>query len=260
MKLEGRIAIVTGAAGGMGGGITRRFVREGATVVCLDKVDPSARVDELNALDGGRAEGVIADVRDLEALERVVDDVVARHGRLDVMVNNAGIEQPLVQVVETTEAIYREVLDTNLWGVIAGCRAAGRVMREQRAGAVVNTASQLGKIAFETWGVYSASKAGVIAITQAMARELARDRVRVNAVCPGTFDTPLAERAFTLYAEREGVGFEEMIEAYGRDQIGLGRLGSPDEMGALCAFLASDDASFITGAAINLTGGEQYFF
>src|SRR5262245_59551484 len=113
MKLDGRIAIVTGAAGGMGGGITRRFVREGATVVCLDKVDPSARVDELNALRaGGRAEGVIADVRDLDALERIVDDVVARHGRLDVMVNNAGIEQPLVQVVETTEEIYREVLDT----------------------------------------------------------------------------------------------------------------------------------------------------
>jgi 3-oxoacyl-[acyl-carrier protein] reductase/sorbitol-6-phosphate 2-dehydrogenase len=260
MKLEGRIAIVTGAAGGMGGGITRRFVREGATVICLDQADPAGRVDELNALRAGSANGVIADVRDLPALERVVDEVVARHGRLDVMVNNAGIEQPLVQVVETTEAIYREVMDTNLWGVIAGCRAAGRVMREQRAGVVVNTASQLGKIAFETWGVYSASKAGVIAITQAMAREHARDGVRVNAICPGTFDTPLAERAFTLYAEREGVSFDEMIAAYGRDEIGLGRLGTPDEMGALCAFLASDDASFITGAAINLTGGEQYFF
>ena len=124
----------------------------------------------------------------------------------------------------------------------------------------MNTASQLGKAAFETWGVYSASKAGVIAITQAMARELARDGVRVNAVCPGTFDTPLATRAFTVYAEREGVTFEKMRESYGRDAIGLGRLGSPDEMGALRAFLASDDASFITGAAINLTGGEQYFF
>src|SRR5690349_13939922 len=108
MKLEGRIAIVTGAAGGMGGGITRRFAAEGATVICLDRVDPAERVAEL----GGRAEGVVADVRDLDALERVVDDVVARHGRLDVMVNNAGIEQPLVQVVETTEAIYREVMDT----------------------------------------------------------------------------------------------------------------------------------------------------
>ena len=192
MKLEGRIAIVTGAAGGMGGGITRRFVREGANVICVDKADPSERVAEL-----GRAEGVCRTCATSTGMERLVDDVVARHGRLDVMVNNAGIEQPLLQVIETTEEVYREVLDTNLWGVIAGCRAAGRVMREQGSGAVINTASQLGKVAFETWGVYSASKAGVIAITQAMARELARDGVRVNAICPGTFDTPLAQRAFT---------------------------------------------------------------
>jgi NAD(P)-dependent dehydrogenase (short-subunit alcohol dehydrogenase family) len=110
------------------------------------------------------------------------------------------------------------------------------------------------------WGVYSASKAGVIAITQAMARELACDGVRVNAICPGTFDTPLAERVLRAYAARAGTTPEAMRESYARDAIGLGRFGSPDEMGAVCAFLAGDDASFITGAAINLTGGEQYFF
>jgi NAD(P)-dependent dehydrogenase (short-subunit alcohol dehydrogenase family) len=258
--LPGKVAIVTGAAGGMGGGITRRFVREGATVVCVDKADPAERVAELEQLAPGAASGVQQDVRDLAAMEALVREVVARHGRLDVMVNNAGIEQPLLQVIETTEDVYREVLDTNLWGVIAGCRAAGPVMRDQGSGSVINTASQLGKVAFETWGVYSASKAGVIAITQAMARELAGNGVRVNAICPGTFDTPLGRRAFTAYAEREGVTVEEMVAAYGRDEIGLGRLGSPDEMGALCAFLASEDASFITGAALNLTGGEQYFF
>jgi NAD(P)-dependent dehydrogenase (short-subunit alcohol dehydrogenase family) len=234
-------------------------VREGAHVVCIDKADPAERVAELNGLREGVAEGVQQDVRDLEALERIVDDVVARHGRLDVMVNNAGIEQPLQQVIETTHDVYREVLDTNLWGVIAGCRAAGRVMRERNAGVVINTSSQVGKVAFETWGVYAASKAGVISITQAMARELARHNVRVNAICPGTFDTPMAARAFTAYAEREGVTLEDVRDG-ARDAIGLGRLGSPDEMGALCAFLAGEDASFITGAAINLTGGEQYFF
>lgn len=258
--LEGKIAVVTGAAGGMGGGITRRFVREGATVVCVDKVDPAARIAELDAIAPGKASGVIQDVRDLEGMQRVIADVVAEHGRLDIMVNNAGMEQPLQQVIETTPDVFDEVMGTNLWGVIVGCRAAGTVMRDQGFGAVINTASQLGKVAFETWGVYSASKAGVISITQAMARELARNGVRVNAICPGTFDTPLAERAFTAYAEREGVALQEMYDSYGRDIIGLGRLGSPDEMGALCTFLASEDASFITGAAINLTGGEQYFF
>jgi NAD(P)-dependent dehydrogenase (short-subunit alcohol dehydrogenase family) len=260
MKLEQRIAIVTGAAGGMGGGITRRFVQEGAFVVCVDKVDSHERVHELNALRPNSASGAIVDVRDLDALGALVEEVVERHGRLDVMVNNAGIEQPQIQVIDTGEDVYREVMDTNLWGVIAGTRAAGRVMKAQQAGTIINTASQLGKVAFETWGVYSASKAGVIAITQAAARELAREGVRVNAVCPGTFYTPLAERAFTLSAASEGISLDEAYANYGRDRIGLGRLGDPDEMGALCTFLASDDASFITGAAINLTGGEQYFF
>src|SRR4051794_7897037 len=227
MKLEGRIAIVTGGAGGMAGEITRRFINEGATVVCVDIADPAERVAELNALRAGSASGVICDVRSAEAVEQVVAEVVAEHGRLDVMVNNAGIEQPLVQVIETTEEIYREVMDTNLWGVIAGCRAAGRVMRDQGAGAVINTSSQLGKVAFETWGVYAASKAGVLSITQAMARELACNGVRVNAICPGTFDTPLATRAFSAYAEREGVTLDEIKEGYGREAIGLGRLGSP---------------------------------
>ncbi len=159
---------------------------------------------ELNAQRHGSASGAIVDVRDLDALGALVEEVVERHGRLDVMVNNAGIEQPLVQVIDTNEDIYREVMDTNLWGVIAGTRAAGRVMKAQGSGAIINTASQLGKVAFETWGVYSASKAGVISITQAAARELAREGVRVNAICPGTFDTPLAERAFTLNAEQRG--------------------------------------------------------
>ena len=259
-SLQGRTAIVTGAAGGMGGGITRRFVREGATVVCVDREDGGERLAELERIRAGAAEAVRLDVRDLAALERLVDDVVARHGALDVMVNNAGVEQPLMHVVDTPEDVFREVIDINLWGVVAGCRAAGRVMREQRSGAVINTASQLGKVAFAEWGVYSASKAGVIAISQAMARELASAGVRVNAVCPGTFDTPLGRRAFTAYGKRDGLTYEQVREGYEQTAIGLGRLGSPDEMGALCAYLASDDASFITGASINLTGGEQWFF
>jgi NAD(P)-dependent dehydrogenase (short-subunit alcohol dehydrogenase family) len=253
-----RVAIVTGGGSGIGAALSRALAARGDTVVVAD-ID-GASAERVASDIAGQAVAAKVDVRDASAVQAVVDETVERHGRLDVMVNNAGIEQPLVQVIDTTEEIYREVLDTNLWGVIAGTRAAGRVMKGQRSGSIINTASQLGKVPFETWGVYSASKAGVISITQAAARELAREGVRVNAVCPGTFDTPLAKRAFTLYAEREGVSVDDMYANYGRDQIGLGRLGTPDEMGALCAFLASDDASFITGAAINLTGGEQYFF
>ena len=161
-SLEGRTAIVTGAAGGMGGGITRRFVREGATVVCVDREDCGERLAELERIRAGAAEAVRLDVRDLAALEQLVDDVAARHGTLDVMVNNAGIEQPLMHVVDTPEAVFREVIDVNLWGVFAGCRAAGRVMRAQRSGAVINTASQLGKVAFAEWGVWGAESPGFV--------------------------------------------------------------------------------------------------
>lgn len=259
-SLEGKITVVTGAAGGMGGGITRRFVADGATVICLDIADQTARIAELDAIRNGAATAVQQDVRDGDGMDACIESVVARHGRIDVMVNNAGKEQPLQGIIESTKDVYDDVMGTNLWGVINGCRAAGRVMKEQRSGNVINTSSQLGKVAFETWGIYSASKAGVISVTQAMARELARDGVRVNAICPGTFDTPLAMRAFAAYAQRLGTTPQEIAESYPRDSIGLGRLGSPDDMGALCSFLASDDAAFMTGAALNLTGGEQYFF
>jgi NAD(P)-dependent dehydrogenase (short-subunit alcohol dehydrogenase family) len=259
-SLSGRTAIVTGAAGGMGGGITTRLVEEGVNVVCFDRVDPSVRVKELNEIRADAASGFQGDVRDAAAITECIDSVVKKYGRLDIMINNAGVEQPLHQVVDTPDEVFREVMDVDFYGVFVGIRAAGKVMQAQGGGAIINTASQLGKVAFETWGVYSAAKAAVISITQAAARELARNGVRVNAVCPGTFNTPLAWRAFSTYAERAGVTTQEMFDGYGRDAIGLGRLGEPAEMGALCAFLASDDASFITGAAINLTGGEQYFF
>jgi NAD(P)-dependent dehydrogenase (short-subunit alcohol dehydrogenase family) len=259
-SLSGRTAIVTGAAGGMGGGITTRLVEEGVNVVCFDRVDPGVRVKELNEIRPGAASGFQGDVRDPAAIQECVDSVVRDFGRLDIMINNAGIEQPLHQVVDTPDEVFREVMDIDFYGVFVGVRAAGKVMQAQGSGSIINTASQMGKLAAETWGVYCAAKAAVISITQAAAREMARNGVRVNAVCPGTFNTPLAMRAFAVYAERVGVSTQEMIDSYGRDTIGLGRLGDPAEMGALCAFLASDDASFITGAAINLTGGEQYFF
>jgi NAD(P)-dependent dehydrogenase (short-subunit alcohol dehydrogenase family) len=258
--LTGKVAIVTGAAGGMGGGITTRFVEEGVTVVCLDIVDPAGRVGELNHLRPGAAIGVVADVRDPAAVDACVADTVERFGRLDVMVNNAGIEQPALPLDETPDELFREVIDTDLYGVFVGIRAAARVMRRQNAGAIISTSSQIGKVAFESWGIYAAAKAGVISLTQAAARELVRHNVRVNAICPGSFDTPMATRIFTATAEAIGAQPADVLADYPRQQIGLGRFGRPDEMGAMCAYLASDDASFVTGTALNLTGGEQYFF
>jgi 3-oxoacyl-[acyl-carrier protein] reductase/sorbitol-6-phosphate 2-dehydrogenase len=132
-------------------------------------------------------------------------------------------------------------------------------MKRQGSGRIISTASQAGKRAWPGWGVYSASKASVIALTQAMALELAGSGVMVNAICPGTMYTDMTKTGFDMAAEATGGDRDEMIAEHARG-IPLGRLGTPEDIAALAAFLASDDASFTTGAAINLTGGEEVFF
>jgi NAD(P)-dependent dehydrogenase (short-subunit alcohol dehydrogenase family) len=199
------------------------------------------------------------DVTDTREVEDTVLSVVAEYGSLDVLANNAGVAQPIASMLETTDEVIDRVFAVNVRGVIACSRAAGRPMAEKGWGRIINTASQVGKVAWPGWGMYSASKAAVIAVTQVMALELAPHRITVNCICPGTMLTDMTRTGFGASAKAAGRDVEEMLREKA-ESIPLGRLGSPEDMGNMAVFIASDEARYTTGAAFNLTGGEQVFF
>ena len=259
-KLEGKVALVTGGARGLGAGIAGRFAAEGATVVIGDVIDGSDTAAGLDGDGPGGHEYVSLDVSNTEQVESVISGIADRHGALNILANNAGVAHPTMAVHETPDEHIDRVLAINVRGVIACSRAAARVMIEQgQGGRIINTASQTGKLAWPDWGVYSASKAAVIAITQVMAVELAPHKITVNAICPGTMVTDMMRTGFGQTAERIGGDRDAMIEEHAKS-IPLGRMGTGEDMGAMAAWIASEDASFTTGASLNLTGGEQVFF
>jgi len=259
-RLDNRVAVVTGSARGLGEGIARALAGEGALVVCADLRDADAVASDLPAAaDGRAAEAVKLDVTDTAQVERTFSAIAERHGALDILVNNAGVAQPIADVVDTPDEVVDRVFAVNVKGVLACSRAAGRVMREQRRGRIVNTASQVGKSAWPGWGVYSMSKACVIAMTQVLALELAPYDVTVNCICPGTMRTDMTWTGFGEAAKQIDRDRDEMLEEKAAS-IPLRRLGTPEDMGRMVAWIASDDASYTTGAAFNLTGGEAVFF
>ncbi len=255
-RLDDRVALVTGAARGLGAGIAEAFAREGAAVVCADVIDAN---DTAAALPGERHKAIILDVADPSAVDSAVAAVVAEYGSLDILANNAGVSQPIATIIDTTDETIDRVLSVNVKGLIHSARAAGRVMIEQRRGRIINTASQAGKCAWPEWGIYSASKAAAIALTQAMAIELAPYDVTVNCVCPGTMLTNMTRTGFGEAAASAGADVEKLLSEKAAS-IPAGRLGTAEDMGLMFAWIASDDSRFTTGAAFNLTGGESVFF
>lgn len=263
-SLADRVAIVTGSAGGLGEGIAQRLAGEGAIVVCADLQDAGPVAATLPSSPSGRlSRAVRVDVTDGDAVEALVADVVREEGRLDVLCNNAGTYDSQ-EIVEATDESFRRQFEVNTWSTFVACRAAGRVMREQARGRIVNTASQLAKVARAGSGAYGASKAAVILMTQALALELAPHGVTANCICPGTMHTRMMTdedgRPADDVAAELGVDVDTAFRGYIDARIPVGRLGRPADMGALVAWLASDEAGFMTGAALNLTGGEQVFF
>jgi 2-hydroxycyclohexanecarboxyl-CoA dehydrogenase len=240
MRLEGRRALVTGGASGIGAAIARRLAAEAAEVVIADLNLDGAR--EVGSEIG--AEAAALDVADPEAAVSVVAD----HGPFEILVNNAGTDD-FAFFTEITPERWRRLLAINLEGVFACTHAVLPAMQSSGYGRIVSIASEAGRVGSKGSAVYSAAKGGVIAFTKAIARENARFGITANAIAPGPIDTPLlnAARAFGELGER-------IIETM-KQATQMRRLGSPEEVAAAVAFLASDDASYVTGETLGVSGG-----
>lgn len=248
MKLQGKVAIVTGAGRGIGHAIARRFLTEGARVVIAELDDASAAAAELARETGGTCQFIHTDVGSEDDVQRLVKDTHARYGRIDVLVNNAGVEfaKP---VTTTSEAEWDWLMRVNLKGVFLCSKSVIPVMKEAGAGVIVNIASELGLVGDRGVAAYCASKGGVVMLSKAMAIDHGPDGVRVNCLCPGPVTTVLLEELFAGSEDPDAMrrGFE--------DSTVLGRLGTPDEVAAAAVFLASDESSFMAGANLVLDGG-----
>jgi NAD(P)-dependent dehydrogenase (short-subunit alcohol dehydrogenase family) len=248
-RLRGKIAIVTGAGRGIGYAIAIRFAAEGATVVAANRnVEEGEAAVEAIRTAGGEATFVRTDIRAPEDCERLIDDTEARYGRIDVLCNNAGVGL-LRTVVETTLDDYAYVMDTNVRGAFLLCKHAIPGMVERGGGAIVNIASVAAFVGFERDAAYCASKGALLMLTRQLALDYASAGIRVNAICPGFIDTPELRH----YCEQQPDPGAALALCHSAHP--MGRIGLPDEIAAGAAFLASDEASFVTGGSLVVDGG-----
>jgi NAD(P)-dependent dehydrogenase (short-subunit alcohol dehydrogenase family) len=248
LELPEKVAIVTGAARGIGFAIAKRLSQAGARVVVADIDEESAEAAVRRLREGGvEAVEAVADVTKPEEVGAMVERAIDAFGKLDVLVNNAGITGRDSSLSKITDQDWERVLKLNLTATFYCCRAAIPRMREQRSGAVVNVASISGKEGNPNMIPYSVSKAGVICLTKALAREVIHDGVRVNCVAPAVIETPLLDQLQP-----------EAIE-YMTSKVPMGRMGRAEEVAAVVHFLASDDASFVTGQCYDVSGGRATY-
>ena len=254
--LDGRVALVTGGAKGIGRGIVEALARHGASVVIADlDIDEGRKVADALGRDDARGLAVRLDVTDGADCRRVVDDVIGEFGQLDILVNNAGVSRS-VPFVELDETEWDRVFDINVKGVFLATQAVLPHMIERGHGKVINLSSMVGKEAIPLFVHYSASKFAVMGITQGLAKEVAGHGINVNAVCPGVVRTPLWEPLLDQLSANKGITRDEAFAEFIAG-IPLGRPQDVEDIGEVVAFLASERARNMTGQGINVTGGMQ---
>ncbi|MFN7977031.1 MAG: 3-oxoacyl-ACP reductase FabG [Vicinamibacterales bacterium] len=241
-RFEGKVALVTGASRGIGRAIAQRLAAQGALVVAAARGDNAADTVAASVAAGGRAEALALDVTDADAAVAAVQDVVARHGRLDILVSNAGITRDQL-MLRMKRADWDDVIATNLTAAFVLCQAALKPMLKQRGGRIVAISSVVGQMGNAGQANYAASKAGLIGFCKSLAREVGSRSVTVNVVAPGFIETDMTKAVATETQQQWA------------SQIPLGRLGSPDDIANAVCFLASDEASYITGQVLAVNGG-----
>jgi NAD(P)-dependent dehydrogenase (short-subunit alcohol dehydrogenase family) len=258
-RLENKVALVTGAAKGIGRAISRRLMEEGAKVIIADKDENGLKALQ-QAFVKARPEYsgcyLIMDVTNKCDVVRVVAGIIERFNQIDILVNSAGINtfQPLLEMPEEE---WDKVLNVNLKGVYIVTQAVAREMAKRKYGKIINLASALGKKGAKYYAHYSASKAGVIGFTQSAAAEMAQLGINVNAICPGEVETEMLWTSYERISQYENITLEEQ-RAKGRDRIALKRFSNPEDIAPLVAFLAADESNYITGQAINVCGGINF--
>jgi len=246
-KLEGKVSLITGAGSGIGRSSAILFAKEGSKVVVADNsIEGGEKTVDMIKKDGGEALFIEADVSKSADVQKAINTTVDKYGKLDILYNNAGIEGAMAPIADSTEENFDKVISINLRGVFLGMKYGIIQMLKQGGGVIISTASVAGLIGFPNITAYCASKGGVIQLTRTAALEYATQNIRINCICPGVIWTPMLER-FTGGSEEAKKQFTAMEP--------VGRMGTPEEVAQAALFLASDDASFVTGVPFPVDGG-----